>query len=186
MLNYNEIKPKTYIDIDGEPFEVISSHVFGKQQRKPVNQTKIRNLITGKVVEKTFHRSEKVEEADIEYGTVKYLYTNRGESWFCEENDPSKRFALSEDVVKDATNYITETSIVETLLFNGDIIGLRLPIKVSLKVVEAPPNIKGNTAQGGTKNVVVETGYSVSTPLFIKIGDTIEIDTRDGQYSARV
>src|SRR3989338_6741516 len=99
MLDYSEITLRKYIVLDREPWEVIDAHVFRKQQRKPVNATKLKNLITGKVTERSFHKSEKAEEADISTKPIKYLYTNRGETWFCEENDPSKRFELEESMI---------------------------------------------------------------------------------------
>ena len=94
MLDYNEIKERKYIVFNGDPFEVLSSHVFRKQQRKPVNQTKLRNLLTGKVVENSFHHTDKVEEANISKKKVTYLFhkfnrqTNSEEYWFCEEGNP--------------------------------------------------------------------------------------------------
>src|SRR3989344_561478 len=162
MLAYNEIVQRKYIVMDGEPYEVISSHVFRKQQRKPVNQTKLKNLLTGKVVEKSFHQPEKVDEADIERKNIKYLYNNKGEFWFCEENDPSTRFSLS-----------------------TDIISVSLPIKVTLLVKEAPPAVKGNTATGANKLVVLETGATVGVPIFVKEGDVIEVNTERGEYTGR-
>ena len=89
MLDYSEVTVHKYIIYENEPWEVIGSHVFRKQQRKPVNQTKLRHLITGKVTEQAFHVSEKVEEADLSTKNVKYLYTNKGERWFCAESDPA-------------------------------------------------------------------------------------------------
>ncbi|MDP2651296.1 MAG: hypothetical protein Q8O98_01755, partial [bacterium] len=94
MLEYNEITEKKYIVFEGEPYEVIYSHVARKQQRKPVNSTKLRSLLTGRIIEHSFHAADKAEEADIDKKEVKYLYTNKGEYWFCEEGDPSKRFEL--------------------------------------------------------------------------------------------
>ena len=91
LLEYNEITEKKYIVLEGQPYEVISSHVFRKQQRKPVNATKLKNLMTGKVTEYSFHQSEKVEEAEVDEREVKYLYNNRGQYWFCDINDPSNR-----------------------------------------------------------------------------------------------
>src|SRR4051812_27964244 len=99
LLEYNEITKKKYIVFEGEPYEILDSHVFRKQQRKPVNQVKMRHLIGGRVVEHSFHQSEKAEEAEIESRKIKYLYTNKGEFWFSEENDPSKRMSYSEDQV---------------------------------------------------------------------------------------
>lgn len=148
MLEYNEIKENKYIVYEGEPYEVVSSHVFRKQQRKPVNATKLRNLVTGRIVENSFHVSDKVEEADIEKKEVKYLYTNKGEYWFCEMSDPSKRFELPEAMIGPAAKFLKENGVVDAMLFNDKIIGLKLPIKMELKVTEAHPATKGNTAQG--------------------------------------
>lgn len=186
MLEYNQIVEKKFIDIDGEPYEVVSSHVFRKQQRKPVNATKLKNLITGKVTERSFHVSEKVEEAEIENNEIKYLYTNRGEFWFCEKDDPSKRFSLPEATVGSQGKFLKENTIITSLVFNEKIIGLKMPIKVELKVTEAHPAVKGNTAQGATKEVTLETGATVQAPLFIKEGDVLRINTETSQYVERV
>ncbi len=193
MLDYNEVKPRTYIVMGGEPYEVLSWHVFRKQQRKPVNATKLRNLITGKVTEYSFHASEKVEEANLMTREVKYLYTKqkrlpagRQEYWFCEKSDPSKRFSLSEDFVGEQGRFMKPNGPVELLTFEDRNIGVKLPIKVELKVTEAPPSIKGNTAQGGTKLVTVETGASLNAPLFVNEGDILRINTETGEYVERV
>ncbi|HBC44267.1 MAG TPA: hypothetical protein DCZ54_01805, partial [Candidatus Vogelbacteria bacterium] len=110
MLSYNEIKPRTYVVMEGEPYEVLSSHVFRKQMRKPVNATKLRNLITGKVMEYSFHASEKAEEADMLSREVKYLYNNKGEYWFCEKNAPDKRFSLTEDFIGTTGKFMKPSS----------------------------------------------------------------------------
>ncbi|MDD2935192.1 MAG: hypothetical protein PHX25_01835 [Candidatus Pacebacteria bacterium] len=185
MLDYNEIKERKYIVVDGEPYEVLSSHVFRKQQRKPVNQTKLKNLITGKVTEKSFHQSEKADEANIERKKIKYLYTNRGEFWFCEENDPSKRFSLPEEIITGA-QFMKQNSLVEAQLFGERTIGVKLPIKVQLLVKEAAPAVKGNTATGANKLVVLETGATIGVPIFVKEGDIIEINTEKSEYTGRV
>src|SRR5580698_7922769 len=99
MLEYNEIINKKVILLDGEPYEVLDAHVFRKQQRKPVNQTKLRHLITGKVTEQAFHVSEKVQEADLSTRQVKYLYSSRGESWFCAADNGADRFQLSAETI---------------------------------------------------------------------------------------
>ena len=186
MLSYNEIKPRKFIIFNGDPCEVLDSHVFRKQQRKPVNQTKLKNLITGKVVENSFHQSEQVAEADIEKRPIKYLYTNKGEHWFCEADDPSKRFTVPGDSIASKIIYIKPNDIVDFLSFDDKPISIDIPIKVTLKVTEAPPSIKGNTAQGGNKQVTVETGAVVTTPMFVEVGDTIEINTDTGEYTSRV
>lgn len=186
MLSYNELKPKTYIVFNGDPWEVVSVHVFRKQQRKPVNQTKIRNLKTGKVIDQTFHQSEKVEPADIETRTLTYIYNNRGEWWFHEAENPSARMSIPEDTLGENRKFLKEQTDVDVLFFESEPIGIHVPIKMQLKVTEAPPNVKGNTATGGTKPVTLETGAVVNAPLFIEAGDTIEVNTETGEYTNRV
>ena len=101
MLSYNEITPKKFVELNDEPYEVISSHVFRKQQRKPVNQTKLKNLKTGKVTERSFAGSEKVEEANIDSREIKYLYNNRGEYWFSNPDNPKERFSLDQEKIPE-------------------------------------------------------------------------------------
>jgi elongation factor P len=193
MLEYNEITERKYIILDGEPWEVLSSHVFRKQQRKPVNATKLRNMLTGRVTERSFHQSEKVEEADISTKKIKYLYVNKGEYWFCEEKDPSKRFQLKEAMLGPAMKFLKGNSLVDALMFNdpdkdddGTVIGIKIPITVDLKVTEAFDAVKGDTATGGSKTVTLETGATINVPLFVKTGDVIRINTENAEYRERV
>jgi len=186
MLEYNEIVERKFIILDGAPYEVVSSHVFRKQQRKPVNATKLRNLLTGKITERSFHQSEKVEEAEIISREIKYLYANKGEYWFSEINDPSKRFRLETDMVGAQGKFLKQNSVVKVLVFNENIIGLKLPIKVELKVTEAPPAVKGDTVTGGTKQITLETGAVINAPLFVNEGDVIRVNTETEEYGERV
>ncbi len=186
MLNYSEIKEKKYIIWKDEPYEVLSSHVFRKQQRKPVNAIKMKNLITGKVLENSFHQSEKVAEAEIENRPVKFIYVNRGQAWFSPINNLKERFSVEENLISDKIKWLKENSQLEILFFNDRIIGLKLPIKVDLKVIEAPPTIKGNTVTGGLKQVTLETGAVINTPMFINEGDIVRINTETGSYTERV
>jgi len=186
MFEYNEITLGKVIIFDNEPWEVIGSHVFRKQQRKPVNATKLKNLITGRVTEYSFHQSEKAEEADLEFKDIKFIYAQKGEYWFHEDGNPSKRFALKEEQIGYGSKFLKKDAIAKAMIFQDKIIGIKMPIKVELKVVEAPPNMKGNTAQGGNKVVKVETGASVNAPLFINEGDLIVVNTENGDYVSRV
>jgi elongation factor P len=192
MLNYNEIKERRYIVLDGDPYEVISSHVFRKQQRKPVNQTKLRNLITGSMRAETFHATDTVEQADLERKKIKYLYkkpnrqSNTTEYWFSDIDNPSDRFELSDSVVGDNYKFMKENSEIDALLFNEEIIGISVPIKVELKVTDAPPAVKGNTATGANKQITLETGLVVNAPIFIEEGEIVVINTERGEYVERV
>lgn len=186
MLEYNEITVRKYIIDGGEPWEVIDSHVFRKQQRKPVNHVKLRSLLTGRITEKAFGASEKAEEADISTREIKYLYNNRGEWWFCEKDDPSKRFKIDTALIGEGGRFLKANSLVDAVIFDEKIIGVRLPIKVELKVTEAPPAVRGDTAKGGTKQVTLETGATINAPMFISEGDVIRINTETGEYAERV
>ncbi len=185
-LSVNELKPKTFFILEGQPYEVLESHHLKMQQRRPVVQTRIRNLLNGKVIERNFAQSDVFEEADIKRENVKFLYAHRDEYWFSYENNSSERFKLAEDVIGDGTKYLKNNTVVEAILFNDQIININLPIKMDFKVIEAPPAIRGDTAQGGVKQVVIETKASVNVPLFIEEGDVIRINTETGQYVERV
>lgn len=185
MLEYNEILKGKVILYNDDPYEVLDAHVFRKQQRKPVNQTKLRNIITGKVTEQAFHVSEKAQEADLSTKGVKYLYSNKGERWFCAENNPADRFVLSDELIGTPAKFLKENSVVEALIFDEKIIGIKMPIKVDLKVTEAAAAVKGNTAQGGSKQITLETGATLFVPMFINEGDVIRINTELGEYVER-
>lgn len=190
MLEYNEIKTGKIIVYEDEPFEIMENHVARTQQRKPQNQVKMRNLISGRAVTLAFHASDKAEEADITKKDVKFLYHNKGEYWFADPTDPKNRFKLDEAVIGDGKKFLVDNMIVTSLVWEYEdeekIIGIKLPIKVELKVTEAPPNMKGNTASGGGKVVTLETGGTITVPFFIEAGETIRINTETGEYVERV
>lgn len=202
MLEYNEVKEGRYIVFDGEPYEVLSSHVFRKQQRKPVNATKLRSLLNSRIVEHSFHASDKIEEAEVDKKEVKYLYNKEvptrqsggREYWFCEANDPSKRFELPENLIGPGAKFLKSNTLVDAMLFDDPsnssgqarIIGLKLPIKMELEVTEAHEATRGNTAQGATKSVKLESGAEIQVPMFVKEGDIIRVNTETGQYTDRV
>ncbi len=186
ILSYNEIVQKKVIDYNNEPYEVLSSHVFRMQQRKPVNQTKLRHLVSGKVIEISFHQNESVPESDIATMNAMYLYTNKGESWFAETGNAKNRFSFPGDTVHDKVQWLKTNSEVETLLYNEKAVSIKIPVKVDLKVTDAPPAVKGDTATGGSKQVTLESGATVMTPLFINEGDVLRINTDTGEYTERV
>lgn len=189
-LEYNEVKPRTYIVLDGEPYECTESQVSRTQKRKPQNQVKLKSLISGKTTPMTFHASDTVEAAEISRRTIKFLYANRGEYWFADPSDPKDRFQIEESLIGDHTKYLKANTECEALVFGEDedakIIGLKLPIKMTFLVKEAPPNIKGDTASGGGKLATLETGAQVTVPLFIEAGEMIMVNTDTGEYAERV
>jgi elongation factor P len=186
VLSYNEILPKTIINYNNEPYEVLSAHIFRMQQRKPVNQTKLRQLVGGKVLEIAFHQNETVTEADVGKMDANYLYTNRGESWFAEVGNAKNRFSFPEDSVRDRVQWLVPNSTVEVLTYEDKPMTIKIPVKVELKVKDAPPAVKGNTVSGGNKLAELATGAKVNVPLFINSGDIIRINTDTGEYTERV
>jgi elongation factor P len=190
LLEYNEIKEGKIIIHNGEPCEVLEAHVARTQQRKPQNHTKIKSLMTGRTYNETFQGSDTVEAADLEKKDIKFLYQNRGEFWFADPENPKDRFQLSETTLGASVKFLKDNTIATALVWdNGDeekIISVKLPIKMDFKVKEAPPAIKGNTASGGNKPVVLENGSVVNVPLFIEAGETVRINTDTGEYYERV
>lgn len=185
-LSYNQIVPKKIIRFNDGVYEVVSSHVQRKQQNKPVNQTKLKHLLNGKVIEKSFHHKDKVEEADIELREVVYLYTHNGEVWFHAKGDKSDRFSLPEESIKTKSQWLVPHTEVEALVLDNTIATVRIPIKLELEVTEAAPAVRGNTAQGATKQVTLASGTVIQVPLFIDTGDTVRINTETGEYVERV
>lgn len=188
-LDYDEIKQRKNIVIDGMPYEILESHVARTQKRKPQNQVRMRNLLNGKVVPGTFHASDTAEEAEISKREALFLFANKGEFWFCDPKDRAKRFEISEDVLGDQTKYLKDNTVVDIKIFDYEdeerIIGVTLPVKMTFVVKDAPPAIKGNTASGGGKLVTLETGAQVTTPFFIEAGEKIIVNTDTGEYVER-
>ena len=185
-LAYNELTKGVMFVMDGAPYEVLESHFLRMQQRKAVVQTRIKNLITGKILDRNFQPSESFEEAEIERKSAMFIYANRGEFWFHEEGNPKNRFSLPTDVVGDQGQFLKPNTKVTTFVFQDKIIKLDIPIKMEFKVIEAPPAIRGNTAQGGSKQVTIEGGAKINAPLFINEGEVIRINTQTGEYVERV
>lgn len=186
MLSYNELKPGIYIVFNGEPYRVETFEFLRMQQRKPVAKTKIKNLITGKILDRNFQQSDFFEEAEIERIKACFLYSSRGEFWFSEIDNPKNRFAMKTDVVAEAERFLKPNMEIVVLKSKDKIINIELPVKIDYKVVEAPPGIKGDTAQGGTKIAIIETGAKISVPLFINEGDIIKVNIQTGEYAERV
>lgn len=186
VLSYNEILPKCIINYNNEPYEVLSAHIFRMQQRKPVNQTKLRQLVGGKVLEIAFHQNETVTEADVGKMQAQYLYTNKGESWFAEEGNAKNRFSFSAEAVHDKVQWLVPNTSVEVLTYEDKPMTIKIPVKVELVVKDAPPAVKGNTVSGGTKLVELSTGAKINVPLFINTGDIVRINTDTGDYTERV
>ena len=186
VLSYNEISLKKVIIHEGDPCLVVASHVFRKQMRKPVNNTKLKNLKSSRLLEVTFHQNETAEEADLETRAITFIFKKPGEYWFHTAGKPAERFSLSEDLVGDQGKFLKDRMDIDAIVFDDEVIGLKFPIKMELRVKEAMEAVKGNTSSGAQKEVTVETGATVMVPMFINQGDIISVNTETGEYSERV
>jgi elongation factor P len=148
-------------------------------------------LISGKVFPATFHVSDSADEADMEKREVTFLYHNKGEYWFCDPTDKSKRFKLDEALLGNTVKFLKENSNVTALVWTNEddeekIIKLSMPIKMEFKVKEAPPAVRGDTSKGGIKVIILENGAKLNAPMFINEGDIIRVNTETGEYVERV
>ena len=186
MLSYFDLRKGVKFIFEGEPYEVLEFQQIYKAQDMVVARTKIRNLINGKVLEKTFHQGDTFEEAELEKIEVKFLFTHRGKFCFSEVQNPRRRFELTEEQIGEGAKFLKSNQVLTGIKFQEKIINVVLPIKVQLRVAEAPPGVKGERAQAGTKPVTLETGAIVNAPLFVEEGDVIEVNTETDEYVRRV
>lgn len=186
MLTISDFKVGTIFIMEGDPWKVVDAHFVKMAQSTGVLQVKIKNLKTGVVISDTFKQADKFEEAEIMRVRAKFIYGHRGKYVFAEAANPSKRLEFVEEQIGDDRLYLAPNQEITALKFGEQIIAIELPPKVDLTVVEAPPSEKGDTATGGRKTVVCETGLKVSAPLFIKQGDVIRVNTKTGEYAERV
>jgi elongation factor P len=173
------------IEIDGEPFTIVDFQHVKPGKGGAFVRTKMKSLITGNVLDKTFRSGEKVDVPDLEEKKMSYLYED--ETGYCfMDTQTYEQMTLTEDHIGDALGYLKENVEVEVLLHNGKAIGIELPMFLNLKVVETDPGLKGNTASGGSKPAKLETGVTIQAPLFISTGEGVKVDTRTGDYIERV
>ena len=185
-VEYIQVLPKKTVTMDGDPYLVLSSNTSKKDRQKASNNVRMKNLRTGNVIERTFHQSDVLAEADITKQPVKYLYENKGEYWFCQPDNAKERFSLNLEQVGDLQLFVPENSVVDAIIFDDEIMSVTTPIKVELRVTEAPEAVKGNTSSGATKEVTLETGLLIQVPQFINEGDRISVNTDTRSYSERI
>ncbi|MDP4009006.1 MAG: elongation factor P [bacterium] len=186
MLSHTDLKKGTYVTQDGNPCVILEHSLMFKGRGSSVMQTKIRNLRTGNIMNKTFHAGEGAEEADIDHMQAVSIYERKGVYTFAQEGNPKNRFELSQEQIGTQSQFLVPNTVVDGLVFESNVISITLPIKMILKVQDSPPGLKGDRAQGGTKTATLETGAIVQVPLFVETGDMIELNTETGEYARRV
>ena len=184
MYETSDIRKGLRFEMDGDPYIVLEFQFVKPGKGTAFTRTKIRNLISGAVLDHTYKSGEKLKPADIEDREMQFLYSD-GDFHFMDNNN-YEQVSLESSVVGEAVNYLTENMMIEVSFFKGRSIGLSLPNFVVLEVIETAPGEKGNTVTGASKPAVVSTGYSVNVPLFVNEGDQLRVDTRTGEYVERV
>jgi len=184
MLTINDLKIGTKITFNNEPYVVIFAQHSKQGRAGGIMRTKIKSLITGAIIEKTFAGAEKLQPAELETKKAQYLYSD-SEGYHFMNSGNFEQFALSKNQLSETTKFLKEGGEVDIIYFQGNPININLPIKMTFEVTYTEPGFKGNTASTVTKPATLETGTQVAVPLFIKNGDKIVLDTRDGSYVER-
>lgn len=184
MISTNDFRTGLTIELEGDVYQVIEFQHVKPGKGAAFVRSKLRNVRTGAVIEKTFNAGEKIPKARIERREVQYLYSD-GKDYNFMDMESYDQIAMSADQLGDAVKYLKENMIINVLTFQGKSIGVDLPNFVELEVVETSPGIKGDTASGGSKPATLETGAVVQVPFFINVGDKLQIDTRTGNYIKR-
>jgi len=187
MASYstNEFRGGLKIILDNDPYTIVENEFVKPGKGQAFNRVRVRNLKTGRVVDKTFKSGESVEAADVVDLDMEYLYTD-GEFWHFMKPDTFEQFPADERAVSDAKPWLKEQGKCIVTLWNGSPLAVSPPNFVELKIVETDPGVRGDTAQGGVKPAKLETGAVVRVPLFVEEGETIKVDTRSGEYVSRV
>ena len=186
MASYstNEFKRGLKIMLDGDPYNIVENEFVKPGKGQAFNRVKVRNLKTGRTIERTFKSGESVEAADVMDTDMQYLY-NDGEAWHFMHPESFEQLAADASAVGEEGKWLKEQDMCVVTLWNGVPISITPPNHVILTVVETDPGVRGDTATGGTKPAKCDTGAVVQVPLFIDVGDQLKVDTRSGEYISR-
>ena len=187
MASYstNEFRSGLKIIIDADPCNIIDNEFVKPGKGQAFNRVKIRNLKTGRVVEKTFKSGESVQAADVHETSMQYLY-NDGEYWYFMDPESFEQYNADTNAMGDAAQWVKEQDLCNLTLWNGAPLSVTPPNFVVLKIIDTDPGLKGDTSGGGGKPATLETGAVVRVPLFVQIGELVKVDTRTGEYVSRV
>jgi len=184
MVNATELKPGMIFKYNDAPYEILEAQKLSVGGYGGTIKMRAENLLTGKFYPLTFRLTEKFEEVELERIDATFIYSHRGQFWFTKKGS-KERFMLDADILEDKAKFLKPNLDVQAFLYEGEIINVKLPIKISYKVTEAPPSIKGNTAQGGVKQIVLEGGLTINAPLFVNQDDVIVVNTDTNEYVER-
>ena len=185
MISAGDFRNGVTLEIDGNVVQVLEFQHVKPGKGAAFVRTKLKNVISGGVVEKTFRPTEKYPQARIVRVDMQYLY-NDGDLYYFMNNETYDQIAINQETLGDALKFVKENEMVKVCSYNGNVFAVEPPLFVELEITETEPGFKGDTAQGATKPAIVETGAQVNVPLFVEQGDKIKIDTRTGEYLSRV
>jgi elongation factor P len=185
VIDVNELRSGVTFELDGELFKVVEYSHHKPGRGKATIRTRVRNLRTGAMLEKSFISSDKVQDVRLDYRQCQFLYTD-GSLYHFMDNNTYEQPALPAEAIGDAVNYLKENMEVKLTFYEAEPLDIDLPTTVDLEIVDAEMAVKGDTATGATKSVTTETGLAVQVPLFVEEGDVIRVDTRSGEYVTRV
>lgn len=185
MIVVGDMRGGNKVEIEGEPYLVVEAQHVKPGKGGAFCRTKLKSLRTGSILERTYRVNEKLDEPNLEEKEVQYLYSSEGQYYFMEVNTFEQLF-LREDQLGDSKNYLKENMVLHILYFNDNPIGIDLPLSVELAIQKTDPGLRGDTASGGSKPAVLETGAIVKVPLYLNEGEVIKVDTRTGEFIERV
>ncbi|MDG2335279.1 MAG: elongation factor P [Myxococcota bacterium] len=184
-LDTSQFRNGLKLDIDSQPFTITYFQHVKPGKGGAFVRTKLKNLLNGRTVDKTFRSGEKVEEADVEEKTMQYLYQDATGRIFM-DSESFDQIPIGDEVLAGAVDFLLENMEVGVLFWKGNPVNIQLPNSIEARVTQSDPGIKGDTSSGATKPATIETGATLNVPLFIEEGDLIRVDTRTGEYSERV
>jgi elongation factor P len=185
-INFGDLSRGMVIELDGQPWQIMDYERHKMQQRAPVTRIKMKNLLSGAVVERTFQRYDTgFTVAEIDNRETQYLYTD-GSYYYFLDQESFDQYELTKEQLGSTLDYLKENMMAEMVFYKGSPINVNLPTHVELEVRETPPAFRGDTAQGGNKPATLETGLRITVPMFITPGTIVKVDTRNGQYTERV
>ena len=185
MISAGDFRNGVTIEIEGAIFQIVEFQHVKPGKGAAFVRTKLKNIINGGVVERTFRPTEKFPQARIDRSDMQYLYKD-GDLFYFMDTESYEQVALNEDTIGDALKFVKENEMCKVCAYNGSIFSVEPPVFVELEITDTEPGFKGDTATGATKPATVETGAQVAVPLFVNQGDVIKIDTRTGEYLSRV
>ena len=185
MISAGDFRNGVTFEMESQVFKIVEFQHVKPGKGAAFVRTKLKNVMTGAVLERTFNPTEKVQEAQIDRKEMQYLY-NDGEMYYFMDNETYEQLPLTADDLGDTLNYLVDNMNVKVMSYKGKVFGVEAPLFVELEITYTEPGFKGDTSTGATKPATTQTGYVLNVPLFVEIGDRIRIDTRTGEYMERV